>query len=317
MTLSFVIPCYGSEDTLHGVYDEICSKMSEKPDIRYEIIAVNDCSPDNVWNVISDIAGSDENFKGICLAKNGGKHAAMMAGFSVAKGDIIVNLDDDGQCPLDRLWDLIRPLDGEYDVSIASYRQKKESAFKRFGSSVNQLMAVSLINKPRDLQLSNFSAVKRFVIEEILKYTNPYPYIDGLLLRTTSRIINIPMEQRERTAGVGHYTLRKSLALWLNGFTAFSIKPLRLATIMGLASAFIGIVFTIYTIVHKILNPMVLIGYSSLMAVLLIIGGILMFMLGLVGEYIGRIYISINNSPQFVIREKLNVQTDERYTHNQ
>lgn len=312
MMLSFVIPCYGSEDTLRGVYNEICSKMQERPALEYEIIAVNDCSPDKVWEVIRTIASEDERFKGICLAKNGGKHAAMMAGFSVCRGDVIINLDDDGQCPLDRLWDLTEPLDNGYDVSIASYHKKKESAFKRFGSGVNQIMAVAMINKPRDLQLSNFSAVRRFVIDEILKYTNPYPYIDGLILRTTSRIINVPMEQRERSAGVGHYTLKKSLALWLNGFTAFSVKPLRLATVMGVISAFIGVVFTIYTIIHKIVDPDVLIGYSSLMSVLLIVGGVLMFMLGLVGEYIGRIYISINNSPQYVIRERLNDESDER-----
>lgn len=314
--LSFVIPCYGSELTLRGVYDEICGKMLEKPEFEYEIIAVNDCSPDNVWNVIRDIGAGDEKFKGVFLAKNGGKHSAMMAGFSLVRGDIVINLDDDGQCPMDRLWDLVEPLDNGYDVSIASYPIKKESAFKRMGSRINGIMAVAMINKPRDLQLSNFSVAKRFVIDEILKYTNPYPYIDGLLLRTTSRIVNVPMEQRERIAGVGNYTLKKSLALWLNGFTAFSAKPLRLATVLGIISAFGGAVFAIYTVIRKILNPDMLIGYSSLMAVMLVVGGMLMFMLGLVGEYIGRIYISINNSPQYVIREKLNDSVDERYVQN-
>lgn len=312
MKYSFVIPCYNSELTIQSVYYEICSKMSERPELEYEIIAVNDSSPDNVWSIIRSIAGSDDRFIAIDLARNGGKHAAMMAGYKFVSGDIIINLDDDGQCPLDRLWDLTEPLDRGYDVSIACYSHKKESVLKRIGSKVNALMAESLINKPKNLQISNFSALKHFVISEILNYTNPYPYIDGLILRSTSKIINVPMEERERTAGVGNYTFKKSLSLWVNGFTAFSVKPLRLATFFGMFSAFIGLIFAVYTVINKILNPDVLIGYSSLMAVLLIIGGFLMFMLGIIGEYIGRIYISINNSPQYVIREEINTKKNDK-----
>ncbi len=310
-TISFVIPCYGSELTLRGVYDEICSKMAERPEVDFEIIAVNDSSPDNVYNVIKEIAAADSRFKGVNLARNGGKHAAVMAGFKYVTGDTIINLDDDGQCPIDRLWDLIEPLNNGYDISMASYPIKKESAFKRFGSMVNALMARYMINKPKELQFSNFSAIKRFVLNEILKYTNPYPYIEGLLLRTSSRIANVVMEQRERAVGTGNYTFKKSLSLWLNGFTAFSVKPLRAATIIGFICAFMGFAFGIITIIRKILNPEILMGYSSLMAVILFIGGLLMMMLGLIGEYIGRIYISINNSPQYVVRETINTDSNK------
>ncbi len=309
--LSFVIPCYGSELTIRGVYDEIIEKMTEQPEWDYEIIAVNDCSPDNVYEIIKVIATEDRRFKAVNLARNGGKHAAVMAGYSYVTGDVIINLDDDGQCPLDKLWELIEPLDNGYDISIAKYPIKKESLFKRFGSKVNAIMAVHMINKPKELQLSNFSALKRFVLKEMLNYRNPYPYIDGLFLRTTSKIINVPMEQRERAAGTGNYTLRKSLALWINGFTAFSVKPLRAATFLGMLCAAGGFIFTIYTIINKILNPEILVGYSSLMAVMLFIGGLVMVMLGLIGEYIGRIYISINNSPQYVVREVLNFSDSE------
>ena len=310
--LSFVIPCYGSELTLRGVYDEICDKMSERPQYSFEIIAVNDCSPDNVFEVIKSIAEEDNRFKAVQLAKNGGKHAAIMAGFSYATGDIIVNLDDDGQCPMDRLWELIAPLDNGYDIAIAKYTLKKESIFKRFGSKMNALMAKHLLSKPKDLQLSNFSALKRFVMDEILNYRNPYPYIDGLFLRTTSRIVNVQMEQRERYAGKGNYTFAKSLALWINGFTAFSVKPLRIATIIGCLCAFIGFVVGIIMVIRKLINPDIAAGYTSLIAVLLFIGGLIMLMLGLIGEYIGRIYISLNNSPQYVIRDTINVKETEK-----
>ncbi len=308
--LSFVIPCYGSELTIEGVYKEICQKMTEAPDLEYEIIAVNDCSPDNVYEVLKRLSADDYNFKVINLAKNGGKHAAVMAGYSVATGDTIINLDDDGQCPMDKLWELVRPLEEGYDISIAKYPVKKESLFKRFGSKVNALMAVHMINKPKELQLSNFSALKRFIMVEILKYTNPYPYLDGLFLRSTSRIANVIMEQRERASGTGNYTLKKSLALWVNGFTAFSVKPLRVATILGVICAFIGFIVGLYMVIQKLINPDIVAGYTSLIAVNLFIGGLLMLMLGLIGEYIGRIYICINNSPQYVIKDKINFKEE-------
>lgn len=307
-TISFVIPCYYSEKTISLVINEIQNSMKQENHLNYEIIAVNDCSPDNVLEVLQELALDNCKLKIVDLAKNGGKHAAMMAGYSVAKGDIIVNLDDDGQCPVDKIWELLAPLEGKYDVSIARYPQKKQSAFKNFGSKINSLMSQCLIGKPKNLYISNFYAFKRFVMEEISLYKNPYPYVSGLVLRTTSKIINIDMEERERAAGVGHYTFKKSFSLFLNGFTAFSVKPLRISTILGALCALIGFVFGVVTIIRKIINPDILMGYSSLMAVLLFVGGMIMLMLGMIGEYIGRIYICINNSPQYVIRDTINIK---------
>lgn len=310
MMISFVVPCYYSELTIRNVIAEISQVMSERSYINYEIIAVNDSSPDNVLMVLRELAQGNDRIKVIDLAKNSGKHAAIMAGYSVIKGDIIINLDDDGQCPLDKLWDLIEPLNREYDIAIAKYPVKKQSAFKNFGSKINSIMARFLIGKPKDLYLSNFSAMKKFVVDEIIKYDKPYPYMDGLMIRTTSKICNVNMEERERSAGEGHYTFKKSLKLWLNGFTSFSVKPLRIATILGIAIAFVGFIFSLITIVRKIIYPQILMGYSSLMAMLLFVSGMIMMMLGMIGEYIGRIYICINNSPQYVIRKTINVEED-------
>lgn len=310
--LSFVIPCYHSELTIKDVIAEIHDKMRERSDTEYEIVAVNDCSPDNVLNVLKQLSKNDKRLKIIDLAKNGGKHAAVMAGYSIVTGDIIVNLDDDGQCPMDKLWDLIQPLNNGYDISIAKYSTKKQSAFKNFGSKINSTMSQFLIGKPKSLYVSNFSTMKRFVIDEIIRYDKPYPYLEGLMLRTTSKICNVEMEERERSAGVGHYTFIKSLKLWLNGFTAFSVKPLRISTILGAICAFIGFIFGVFTIIRKIMYPEILMGYSSLMAVLLFIGGMIMMMLGMIGEYIGRIYICINNSPQYVIRDTINIKSKEK-----
>lgn len=310
--ISFIIPCYGSEKTVGIVIDEIDKKVSERKEYSYEIIAVNDRSPDNVWNVLKDIAKTNSKVKLINLAKNMNRPGALMAGMSKAEGDYIVLMDDDGQCPMENLWDLLKPLEEGHDVSIAKYPQYKQSIFKSFGTVVNRKMTEVVIGKPKNLSFTNFSAMKRYIVEEIIKYKNPYPYMTGLLLRTTSDIVNVEMEERERIEGSTNFTLRKMLNLWINGFTAFSVKPLRISTVIGFVTAVIGFVYGLYIIIHKLfVHTVVVPGYSSTMAVMLFIGGIIMMMLGIIGEYIGRIYISINNSPQYVIKEMVNMDKGE------
>lgn len=305
--ISFVIPCYGSENTIEPVVKEIEEFVTLRKEYDYEIICINDCSPDNVLGVLKTIARENKKVKVVDLARNFGKHSAVMAGFSICKGDYIVCLDDDGQCPMDKLWDLLNPvINNEVDYTMADYAKKKQSGFKNFGSSVNSMMSHILVGKPKDMNFSNFKAMKRFVIEEMLKYNNPYPYLEGLTLRTTNKIITIPMEERDRISGQGNFTFRKSIALWVNGFTAFSVKPLRMATVLGVVFAFLGFLFGLVVVIRKLIHPAIAVGYTSTMAVVLFIGGIIMLMLGLIGEYLGRVYISLNNSPQYVIRDIIN-----------
>lgn len=312
MLLSFVIPCYGSQDTIEIVYESILDVMKNDVKCDYEIILVNDASPDNVQDKLFLLAEKDMSVKVLELASNKGKHAAMMAGFSVAKGNLIVNLDDDGQCPLEKLSLLLETIEQGYDIAMAQYPQKRQSSFKNFGSQVNRWMAKILIGQPRELDITNFSVIKRFVLEEILRYRNPYPYISGLFVRTTTHIGTVEMEQRERIVGKGGYTIMKSLRLFLNGFTAFSVKPLRIATVLGCLTAAMGFCFGFYTVINKLfINPAAPAGYSSTMSVLLFVSGMIMMMLGLIGEYIGRIYICINNSPQYVIRATINLDQTE------
>lgn len=305
--LSFTIPCYRSTKTLPAVVEEIDMRVKALGDYDYEIIAVNDCSPDDTWQTIQKLCEENPKIKAINLAKNVGKHGALMAAYSVVSGDIVIGVDDDGQCPLDQLEALIAPLYNGYDMSMAQYPKKKQSGLKNFGSKVNDFMVRFLIGKPKGLVFSNFIARKRFVCDEIIKYTNPYPYLEGLTLRTTHNIALVPMEERDRTAGRSGYTLKKSLELWVNGCTAFSVTPLRLATVLGVLFALIGFIAGAVVILQKIFGSPMQAGYTSLMAVLLFVGGIIMLLLGLIGEYIGRIYICINNAPQYVIRETRNL----------
>ena len=316
--ISFVLPCYGSEKTITFVIDEIRTVIGQRSEYDYEIIAVNDCSPDNVWGVLTGLAARDAKVRLIGLAKNMNRPGAVMAGLGRAAGDYIVVMDDDGQCPMDRFWDLLAPLEGEYDVSMADYPSRKQSLFKDFGTLVNKKMTEYILDRPKDLQFTNFMVMRRYIAKEICKYTNPYPYMTGLILRTTRRIKCVPMEERSRHCGSSNFTFMKMVSLWMNGLTAFSIKPLRLATFLGFLVAFSGFVFSLVIVARKLLYPEIAAGYSSIMAALLFIGGVIMVLLGLIGEYIGRIYISLNNSPQYVIRDEVNFETEKekRIPHN-
>lgn len=318
--LSFVIPCYRSEHTIVQVLTEIEEKMAERPEMTYEIITVNDSSPDQVLQVLNNYAQTHEHLRVVDFTKNFGQHAAMMAGLSYAAGEQIVFLDDDFQCPVDKLWELLEPLNHGYDVSLAQYKfeDRKESFFRVMGSRFNDMMMCVLLDKPKHLKLTNFVALKSFIATELLQYKNPYPYIDGLLLRSTRKIAEVPMQDRERLSGTSTYNLRKLISLFSNGFTAFSILPLRLATFAGSACSVLGFLWGLCLIIQKLLHPdLIDAGYSSLMAVILFIGGVIMLMLGICGEYIGRIYICLNNSPQFVIRDTSHMTPDNHARHRE
>ena len=301
--VSFVIPCYRSALTLEAVVAEIRETMAQQLAYSYEIVLVNDCSPDNTWEVICSLCKSYEEIRGISLARNFGQHAALMAGFRHVSGDIVVCLDDDGQTPASEVGKFLELLKQGRDVVYAKYSNKKHSAFRNFGSHVNEIMTRFMLGKPKELYISSYFAAKRFVIDEVIRDENSYPYVIGLVLRTTKNIDNVDVKHRQRQVGSSGYTMKKLFGLWFNGFTAFSIKPLRFATMIGIICAGSGFLYGIYTIIKKLLNPAVPLGFSSLMSVLVFIGGMIMLMLGLIGEYVGRIYISLNNSPQYVIRE--------------
>ncbi|MEG1876012.1 MAG: glycosyltransferase family 2 protein [Lachnospiraceae bacterium] len=313
--ISFVIPCYCSALTIEHVVTEVKQTMSKMPQYETEIILVNDSSPDDTFAVITSLCRDNPNIIGINLAKNFGQHAALMAGFHYCTGNIVVCLDDDGQTPADEVGKLLDKIESGADAVYAKYEHKKHSVLRNLGSKVNELMAQYMLGKPKELYVSSYFAARRFVIQEMLRYDNSYPYVIGLVLRATKKIENVVVQHRERERGSSGYTLSKLLGLWFNGFTAFSVKPLRVATVIGAFCAALGFAYGIYTIIKRLMNPLVPAGFSSLMAALMFIGGMLMLMLGLVGEYIGRIYISMNNAPQYVIREILNenMEKENRY----
>lgn len=311
--VSFVIPCYRSENTITGVVEEIEKTMMALKEVySFEIVLVNDSSPDNTMGTIRKLCEEKKYIIGIGFARNFGQHAALMAGLRQASGDYVVCLDDDGQTPADEVSKLLDKLEEGFDAVYAKYEHKQHSGFRNLGSKVNELMTRVMLEKPKDLYVSSYFAVKRFIVEDMIRYENSYPYVIGLVLRSTKNITNVVVNHREREEGSSGYTLKKLFALWFNGFTAFSVKPLRIATCVGVICACAGFLYGIYIIINRFVNPDVPLGYSSMMAALVFFCGMIMVMLGLIGEYIGRIYISMNSSPQYVIRERINAEDEHK-----
>lgn len=312
--ISFVIPCYRSEKTIEPVIEEIIRVVSERKEYDYEIICVNDCSPDGVGEVIRRLTENNTRIKYIEFAKNKGKHAAILAGHAYVSGEFVVDMDDDCQSPVYELWRLIAPVENdECDVATANYFKKKESLFKRFGSWVNMLTSTIMLDKPKGMIIDNFSVMKRLISDEIIKYKNPYPYFEGLVFSITKRVNVVMMEQRERgDDNSTGFTFGKSLALWSNGLTAFSIKPLRIASVAGCLFALTGFLWGIVIVLQKLVfHSIEVMGYSSLAAIMLFSSGLMMLMLGMMGEYIGRIYISINALPQYTIKQTENIDSEK------
>lgn len=309
--ISFVVPCYRSENTITAVVEEVKTEMAAHPDYDYEIVLVNDNSPDNVWDVITKLSESDKRIKAIRLLRNFGQHSALMAGYGVCTGDYVVTIDDDGQTPVDQTFILMDMLLEGFDVVYGKYEKRKDNLFRKIGTGINNWMSKTLLGKPKDLHLTSFFVARAKIIKEICNYKNGFPYIWGLVLRTTKSIANATIQHKERIEGESGYTLGKLLNLWMNGFTAFSVKPLRISATVGVISSALGLLGIIYVVVDKIIHPEVAAGFSSLMAVLLLIGGLLLLSMGLIGEYVGRIYMCINATPQYIVRDTINLPEPE------
>ena len=301
--LSFVIPCYRSAKTIGSVVEEITDTVAKRAkEFSHEIILINDGSPDNVAGVITELCKTHPEIVFVNLSRNFGQHSALMAGFGQVQGEIIICLDDDGQTPAEECFKLIDKVNEGYDLVFAEYPKKKQSPFRSLGSRFNAACNHYFFGQPKELKANSYYACKRFVVDSALQYPNPFPYITGLLFQSVSRYANVPVNHRARQEGQSGYTLKKLISLWANGVTAFSIKPLRMANYVGWATAVVGFLFAMVTIISKMIHPEMQAGWASTISVMLALGGVIIALIGIVGEYIGRIYLSINRCPQYVIR---------------
>lgn len=302
MRLSIVVPVYRSMTVLPELITQIRDVLTPSEyGSSFEIVLANDCSPDDSWKTIERFAAEYPFVRGISLRKNVGQHNATMAGLSFARGDVVVIMDDDLQHPPTAILKLAKMVEGGNDVCYTKYRGRKHSAWKRWGSHFNDWMATWMLKKPRGLYLSSFKAMKRAIVDTILRYDGPYTYIDGLIVGATNSITSIDIDHQQRWDGDGNYNLRKSLSLWLKMATGSSIYPLRIATCAGFLLATMSMVTFVLVIIDRLLHPAIQPGWASVIATILFIGGVQTFCIGVIGEYIGRIYMRLNNAPQFVV----------------
>jgi undecaprenyl-phosphate 4-deoxy-4-formamido-L-arabinose transferase len=300
--LSIVVPVYRSATILPQLVEQIHAEMiKEGLADCFELLLVNDASPDNSWHVIRSLARDHTFIKGISLRRNFGQHNAIMAGLNHVNGKFVVLMDDDLQHPPRAIGDMVRALTKGYDVCYTNYVNRQHALWKKLGSRFNDWVATHMLGKPPGLYLSSFKGMRKEIASEITHYDGPYAYVDGLILDVTRSITTIDIEHQTRHEGEGNYNLRRSISLWMKMATSFSVLPLRIATYAGFVLAGISFVMIVFILVQKMLHPEFPRGWASLIATILFIGGIQTLCIGMIGEYLGRTYLKLNRKPQFVI----------------
>ena len=301
--ISICIPVYNSERTIAELVERTRAELvSYEYDL--EFVLVNDGSKDSSDQVCTAIAEASDDVTYICLRRNFSEHNAVMCALNHITGDYAVIIDDDFQNPPSEIIKLVREAERGFDVVYAKYHKKKHNWFRNLGSRFNDRMATWLIGKPKDLYLCSFKLIRRELVDEIVKYKGPFPYVDGLLLRVTDSVSAVFVEHSARKEGRSNYTLGKLVNLWLSMFINFSIKPLRMVTFVGLFTALACVILACIFIVDRIMHPDAVQGWASTIVVVLFTSSVQMIFLGIAGEYIGKHYLDRNGTPQWVIRRK-------------
>lgn len=304
MLYSVVIPCYKSDQTIRKVAELTLKQFEQMNRGSVEMVLVDDCSPDGgkTAEQLRSLVRDYPNIRAVELAHNCGQHNAVMAGLNYAKGDVIIAMDDDMQTHPSQIPKLLDELEKGYDIVYGYYPSKKHSAFRNFGSKVNHATVCLLLNKPRDMKTSSFWAIRRFVRDYAVEYRSAFTHLQGVFLRITRNISSVPVEHFAREVGTSNYTFKKLIQLWSN-IAGFSIVPLHIATWLGYFFSAFGVLMTLYVIVHRLLHPQTAIGWPSMMAAICFFSGLNLMFMGLIGEYIGRIFLGLCNNPQYVVRQ--------------
>lgn len=309
--ISVVIPVYGSARILPALADRLQAALSATTRAGgFEVVLVHDHGPDDAWQVIQELARTRPWLKGVNLRRNAGQHNAVMAGFAHAKGEFVITMDDDLQHDPDDIPRIIDTLRNGADLCYVQFESRRHALWKRAGSAFNDMVASILLNKPRDLYLSPFRGMRREICEAALTYQGPFVYVDGLLLQSTSNYTMITARHHDRQDGQSGYSLRKSISLWLQMATSFSIVPLRLVSLAGLIASAFAFLFALGVIIRKFAVPDMAVGWPSLIVAILFMGGLQLLALGAIGEYVGRILLNVNNRPQYVVGATVNLKAD-------
>jgi glycosyltransferase involved in cell wall biosynthesis len=302
MLISIVIPVYNGARTIGPLVERLTETMRDRP---LQIVLVDDGSLDASDAVCRSLsarhAGTVTYVK---LGRNFGEHNAVMAGLWHARGDYAVIMDDDFQNPPEEVSRVVdHAIRHGYDIVYTRSPVKHHHWLRNLGSRLNDRVANFMLDKPRTLYLSSFKCLSRFLVDQILLYRGPYPYLDGLALRCTRNIGTIEVRHAPRREGRSNYTPRKLLRLWLNMFVNFSVMPLRVSTVVGLACSVLGLGLGFEALVERLVRPGLPIGWASVIVPVVLFSGVQLVMLGLLGEYLGRLFLTENQTPQFVVRE--------------
>jgi len=302
--ISICIPVYNGAKTISKLVSKVKYELNKYND-SLEFVLVNDASPDNSEKVCEELALNNQDIKFISLRKNYGEHNAVMCALNFITGDYAVIIDDDFQNPPEEIIKLIDEAKKGYDVVYSKYKKKNHNVFRNMGSKFNDIVATQLLNKPKGLYLSSFKVIEKSLVEELIKYQGPFPYIDGLILRCTNNISSVYVNHNKREDSRSNYTFKKLISLWLNMFINFSVKPLRIFTVIGLSISILSALLALDFIVEKLINPANPIGWASIMVSIFFFSGIQLIFLGLIGEYLGKLYLDQNRTPQWVIKKKV------------
>ena len=315
MLVSIIIPCYNSEATIEKVVTMVMDEFRQHEEYDCDFFLVNDYSRDDTFGAITRLAEKYPTVHGINLMRNFGQHNALMAALNYADGDYVLGMDDDMQTHPSQVFKLLDKMSEGYDLVYGQYAQKKNGFFKNLTSKFNEVSSRILLGRPKEIVSSNFWVITRAVRDEVILYKNFNPYVDGLFYRTTSNIGNVMVEHHKREVGTSNYTLRKLMRLWLAYFN-YTVLPLRISFFLGVIFSMIGLVSALVTIIRKLVTPDMTVGWASLMACLLIFSGVIMLILGILGEYIGKLILSINGTPQYIIRETVNLDMPAHRRHD-
>jgi len=276
------------------------------------VILVNDGSADATTDVCRDLVRTARvPITLVEHARNFGEHNAVLTGWRHAQGTYIVNLDDDGQNPPGEAVRLWQHASREgLDVVFGHYEVKQHSLWRNAGSWFTNRMTDWALDKPHGFYLSSFRCVSGFVTRQVVSYAGPYPYIDGLLLQVTQRIGSITVRHDVRRAGESGYTLRRLIRLWLSAWLNFSLLPLRAATAVGVVTAIAGLIAFVFVVWLWLIDRGPAYGWGWVMATVLVFSGTQLVMLGLIGEYLGRMFLAVNQRPQSVVREVIRSKTE-------
>jgi len=293
---------YNSADTIAALVREI---EALRVDGGHELVLVNDGSADRTSEVCRELVHAARiPITLVEHSRNFGEHNAVLTGWRHARGTYIVNLDDDGQNPpaeAVRLWQ--HAVANQLDVVFGHYDVKQHSAWRNAGSWLTNQMTDWALDKPPGFYLSSFRCVSAFAAKKVIGYAGPYPYLDGLLLQVTQRIDSVTVRHAPRSAGASGYTLRRLVRLWISAWLNFSVLPLRAATVVGLLTATLGVVAFGVVVWLWFLGRGPAYGWGWVMATMLVFSGTQLVMLGLIGEYLGRMFLTLNQRPQAVVRE--------------